>query len=66
MAGLLHCRFGGTQTYFGETIEKPYIGENERTITSADMRRAIAVNLRAEIAMVVTVAIAMMVVRWII
>ncbi|WP_315548258.1 adenosylcobinamide-phosphate synthase CbiB [Prevotella koreensis] len=65
LAGILHCRFGGTHTYFGETIEKPYIGENERTITSADMRRAIAVNLRAEIAMVVTVAIAMMVVRWI-
>lgn len=66
LAGILHCRFGGTHTYFGETIEKPHIGENERTITSADMRRAIAVNLRAEIAMVVTVAIAMMVVRWII
>ena len=65
LAGILHCRFGGTHTYFGETIEKPYIGENERTITSADMRRAIAVNLRAEIAMVVVVAIAMMVVRWI-
>lgn len=65
LAGILHCRFGGTHTYFGETIEKPYIGENERTITSADMRCAIAVNLRAEIAMVVTVAIAMMVVRWV-
>lgn len=65
LAGILHCRFGGTHTYFGETIEKPHIGENERTITSADMRRAIAVNLRAEIAMVVVVAIAMMVVRWI-
>lgn len=65
LAGILHCRFGGTHTYFGETIEKPYIGENERTITSADMRRAIAVNLRAEIAMVVTVAIAMIVVRWV-
>lgn len=65
LAGILHCRFGGTHTYFGETIEKPYIGENERTITSADMRRAIAVNLRVEIAMVVVVAIAMMVVRWI-
>lgn len=65
LAGILHCRFGGTHTYFGETIEKPYIGENERTITSDDMRRAIAVNLRAEIAMVVTVAIAMMVVRWV-
>ena len=65
LAGILHCRFGGTHTYFGETIEKPYIGENERTITSADMRHAIAVNLRAEIAMVVVVAIAMMVVRWI-
>ena len=65
LAGILHCRFGGTHTYFGETIEKPYIGENERTITSADMRCAIAVNLRAEIAMVVTVDIAIMVVRWV-
>ncbi|MDD7317796.1 MAG: adenosylcobinamide-phosphate synthase CbiB [Prevotella sp.] len=65
LAGILDCRFGGIHTYFGETIEKPYIGNNERTITSADMRRAIAVNQRAEVAMVIVAAVVMTVVWWV-
>lgn len=56
LAGILGCRFGGTHTYFGETIEKPYIGEDERRLTSADMHRAINVNRRAEAAAVAAVA----------
>lgn len=53
LAGILDCRFGGTHDYFGVPVEKPYIGSNQRILTSADMIRAIAVNRRAEVVMVV-------------
>lgn len=53
LAGILDCRFGGTHDYFGRPVEKPYIGTNPRPLTSADMRMAIAINRRVEIAMVV-------------
>ena len=53
LAGILDCRFGGTHDYFGETVYKPYIGENDRSLTTADMEQAIAINRRVEIACVV-------------
>lgn len=51
LAAILDCRFGGTHDYFGKPVEKPYIGENARPLTSEDMQRAIDVNSRAEEAM---------------
>ena len=49
LAGILNCRFGGPHHYFGELIEKPYIGDNDRTLTSADMRTAICINRITEL-----------------
>ena len=57
MAGILGCRFGGPHYYFGELFDKPYIGETERPLTTADMQRAVTVNRRAELFMVVLTAI---------
>lgn len=51
LAAILNCRFGGTHDYFGEPVEKPYIGTNERLFTTDDMRIAIQVNSQAELAM---------------
>lgn len=51
LAGILDCRFGGTHTYFGEVIEKPYIGENDRPLTTSDMRRAVNINRLSELLM---------------
>ena len=48
LAGILDCRFGGPHTYFGEVIDKPFIGENERTLNLADMQKAIRVNRSTE------------------
>ena len=53
LAGILDCRFGGPHTYFGEIVEKPYIGTNERPITTADMERAVSINRRVEVVVVV-------------
>ena len=55
LADILNCRFGGPHKYFGEVFDKPYIGENERELTTADMKTAVRVNRTAEIMMVVIV-----------
>ena len=52
LAGILNCRFGGPHVYFGEVIEKPFIGDHERKLKTADMKTAIRVNLRVEVVMV--------------
>lgn len=52
LASILNCRFGGPHKYFGEVFDKPYIGENDRELTTADMKTAIRVNRLAEILMI--------------
>ncbi len=56
LAGALNCRFGGPHYYFGELFDKPYIGENDRPLTTADMKTAVRINRTAEILMVIIVA----------
>lgn len=53
LAGILNCRFGGPHPYFGEMVYKPFIGEKDRPIHTVDMRKAVDINKRAEILMVV-------------
>lgn len=57
LAGILNCRFGGPHYYFGEWFDKPYIGTNERPLTTDDMRRAVGINRRVEVVMVVLVVV---------
>ena len=56
LAGALDCRFGGPHYYFGELFDKPYIGENDRPLATADMKTAVRINRTAEILMVIIVA----------
>ena len=49
LAGILNCRFGGPHYYFGQIFDKPYIGENDRQLTTADMETAVRVNRVAEV-----------------
>ena len=56
LAGILDCRFGGPHYYFGEVFDKPYIGENDRPLTTEDMKKAVRVNRTAEVLMVLLVA----------
>lgn len=55
LAGILNCRFGGTHDYFGESVYKPYIGENERDFTCADLQSATRVNRKVEATMILLV-----------
>ena len=52
LAAILDCRFGGPHYYFGELFDKPYIGTNDRPLTTEDMKTAIRVNRIAEVLMV--------------
>lgn len=57
LAGILDCRFGGSNVYFGQRVEKPYIGYNDKELTSADLEVAVRVNIRTEILMVFAVCV---------
>ena len=58
LAGILNCRFGGPHDYFGKTVDKPYIGTNERTLSSKDMEHAIKIaRLTEYLAIIICVAI---------
>lgn len=52
LAAILDCRFGGPHDYFGEEVVKPFIGNNDRTLTTADMEVATTINRFSEIVMV--------------
>lgn len=53
LAALLDCRFGGPNRYFGQTVDKPYIGRTDRDLTDRDLGVAVAVNERTEVVMMV-------------
>ena len=57
LAGILNCRFGGPHYYFGELFDKPYIGENERELTTADMQKAVLINRTAEVLAIVIISV---------
>ena len=60
LAGILDCRFGGPHYYFGELFDKPYIGENDRELTTADMKKAVRINRTAEVLMVILTALCLL------
>ena len=55
LAGILNGRFGGSNTYYGKVVEKPFIGEVDKRFTNDDINRAIAINRRVEVVMVLLV-----------
>lgn len=57
LAGILGCRFGGGNYYFGKFVEKPYIGEIEKELTRADMEKSIKVNLKVEMIMLLLLVV---------
>ena len=57
LAGILDCRVGGPHYYFGELFDKPYIGENARELTTADMQKAVRINRTAEVLAIIIITI---------
>lgn len=44
LAGILQCRFGGPNTYHGQVVVKPYIGDTPREIAHEELKRVMYVN----------------------
>lgn len=57
LAGILNCRFGGPHNYFGQEVWKPFIGHNDRLLTTEDMKVAVRINRLAEMMMIGVVII---------
>lgn len=58
LAGILDCRFGGPRDYFGETVDKPYIGTTDRPLTTTDMHTSVCINRIAETLAILTAGLA--------
>lgn len=46
IAGILDCRLGGANSYFGKIVEKPYIGNNPRELVHKDLTGCCWVNAK--------------------
>lgn len=57
LAGILGCRFGGPNYYFGKRVEKPYIGVSDKVLDNKDLEKSIAINRRCEISMLLLVSL---------
>lgn len=47
LAGRLNCRFGGPNQYFGELVDKPFIGEQAKDVGTQDFNQANTICRRA-------------------
>jgi adenosylcobinamide-phosphate synthase len=65
LAGSLNCRFGGPNHYFGKLVQKPFIGTNERKLSTEDMNKALKINRLSEIAMLIIVIISILSIQFI-
>ncbi|MGN7823171.1 adenosylcobinamide-phosphate synthase CbiB [Chitinophaga sp. 22536] len=57
LAGILHCRFGGPNTYHGRMVVKPYIGEQARDIEHTEFRKVLYVNHAVTLVMVLAICL---------
>lgn len=44
LAGILNCRFGGPHDYGGVSVDKPYIGENDRLLEDHEINKIKYIN----------------------
>ncbi|TWF34893.1 adenosylcobinamide-phosphate synthase [Chitinophaga polysaccharea] len=56
LAGILDCRFGGPNTYQGKLVDKPYIGENDRSIAHEEFRTVALLNHAVTFTVVICIA----------
>lgn len=59
LAGILNCRFGGPNIYHGKRVEKPFIGENARSVSDRDVYKASVINLFATIVFILFIVLAL-------
>lgn len=52
LAGILDCRFGGPNVYHGKLVDKPFIGDKDRTVTTAMVKKACVLNMAVTLAFI--------------
>ncbi len=57
LAGVLNCRLCGPSTYQNRTVNKPYIGANNREITSIDIKKSCFLNFMVAVASIIIVVL---------
>lgn len=57
LAGILDARFGGTNIYHGVTVTKPFIGSNPRELAPEEIKKAVNINHRVCLLMVILIII---------
>lgn len=45
LAGILNCRFGGPNIYHGQRVNKPFIGQDKRTLNDKDVFKSCVINM---------------------
>jgi adenosylcobinamide-phosphate synthase len=55
LAGILNCRFGGPNTYQGQLVNKPFIGETARDIRHNEFYKVFFINHAVTLLCVITV-----------
>jgi len=61
LAAIINCRFGGPNSYFGQIVNKPFIGEKARKFSTQDVHRATMINQRSELMMVMLVSVLLLI-----
>jgi adenosylcobinamide-phosphate synthase len=57
LAGILNCRLGGPNYYSGKLVVKPYIGDNNRTVSDTDVYKACVINFASVIFFILLIVI---------
>lgn len=57
LAGVLSCQFGGPHLYGGVMVEKPFIGDHSKKITTEDLERTCSVNHRVFILSIILILV---------
>lgn len=61
-AGALHVQLGGTHTYFGKTVEKPTIGDDDRPVSMVDINRTSRLMYASEMLLMALMLVTLMLV----
>lgn len=64
LAGILNCRFGGPNTYAGQLVEKPYIGDNPRFIFDKELIKVTYINQAVTLLTVALISILILFIKF--
>ena len=55
LAGILNCKFGGANYYHGKIVNKPDIGNHNRSISDKDLKKAALINVFSSLLLIIII-----------